>query len=200
MSGVDRGQLTPSPSFGETAWTAPRVLAGETVSRATGGGDLRATSIAATRRWALVLASLAALAACGRRVSHDEAVLLSATVGASATELASSLRPGQLQAIAHDLSAPDAAARQLGYAECRLLQAQAAGLGREAAAIVPLVAEQPERIGRSAVELETVVNCDHLERFVPERIERRLREALLRIETLLPQPSPPRQPPPLQQR
>ena len=135
--------------------------------------------------WAMLAAALAT--GCGHRVSRNEATLLGAIVGVSATELQLTIGPAQLDAIAHDLGTQDPVSQKLGLAECVLLQTRAAALGREAAAILPLLGPRPKQLGPVAAELQGAVRCGGAAPFDAAKLGKLLRSNLVQLQAMLPQ-------------
>jgi hypothetical protein len=134
------------------------------------------------KRWCCLLLFAAA---CGHRVTDQEAELLKASVGVAANELASSIKPERLKAIAADLAAADPAIQRLGQEECILLQTRAVTLGREVAAQLPLVLEQTARTDKVSGELQGALHCGTGAPFDPTELQTLLGEDVREIEAMI---------------
>jgi hypothetical protein len=113
--------------------------------------------------------------------------LLKASVGVAAAELSSSAALGRVQAISADLKATDPTTQRLGEAECTLLQTRAKALGREAAAELPLVVRDSDRIEHVSGELQGAVHCQASAPFDPPKLAKLLQGDAATLEGLLQQ-------------
>jgi hypothetical protein len=123
--------------------------------------------------------------ACGRRMTPGEIGLLKASVGAAAGELAAAAAIDRVQAISTDLEATDPTTHRLGEMECTLLQTRAKALGRDAAAELPLVVRETDRVERLSGELQGAVHCLPSAPFDPPKLAKLLQGDATAIEALL---------------
>ncbi len=134
---------------------------------------------------AVLLAALCAAACGGRRVDRDEATLLGAIVGVSASELQLAIVPGRLAETARDVAATDPVSQKLGLAECLLVQTQAASLGREAVAILPLLGPRPPELSSVAADLQATVRCGNGALFDAARLGKVLTHDVAEVRAML---------------
>jgi hypothetical protein len=114
-----------------------------------------------------------------------EADLVKASVGVAASELASAATLDRVQAISADLKATDVTTQRLGEAECALLQLRAKALGREAAAALPLVVRDTDRVELLSGELQGAVHCQPSAPFEPQKLTMLLQGDAATIASLL---------------
>jgi hypothetical protein len=134
------------------------------------------------KRW-LVAAAL--LGACGTHVSDKDQRRLRTAVGVAATELATGAAPARLQMIATELQATDPATQKLGQLDCLMLQTRAEALGREVAAIMPLLARDSSAMERTSADLTGAVQCLPGQPFLVGRVGKALREGSAAVQKAL---------------
>jgi hypothetical protein len=133
-------------------------------------------------KWILGWAIL--LGGCGTHLATRDAVRLRAMLGLAASEVATAADPPRLKAIADDLSSADPATQKLGEAECVLLETRAQELGREVAAVAPLLLTGSD-MERTSADLQGAVTCLAGAPFQAGRIGRTLRESTEKVQKAL---------------
>ncbi|HUB08497.1 MAG TPA: hypothetical protein VMB50_15940 [Myxococcales bacterium] len=107
-------------------------------------------------KWTLGWAIL--LGGCGTHLATRDAVRLRAMLGLAASEVATAADPPRLKTIADDLASSDPATQKLGEAECILLETRAQELGREVAALGPILLPGAD-LERTSADLQGAVSC-----------------------------------------
>ncbi|MHB8420074.1 MAG: hypothetical protein ACYDCL_18520 [Myxococcales bacterium] len=136
-------------------------------------------------RW---LFAAALLVGCGTHLSSREARKLRASVGVAAGELAAAADLSRVQVIGTDLHSGDPTTRRLGETECLLLQTKAETLGRETAAVMPLLAgADVRRLEQASGDLQGDLPCLSRGTFKPEEISKRLSDDAARVSQAIQQ-------------